>query len=134
MVEKKTVFETLSKIKCDIKKKGRFNYVSWTEAWKEVKKIYPDTNFHVYSNEKGFPAFISSKAHVGAFVKVGITINKIEHIEYYPVTDNYNKAIDVDSLNVFAINTAIQRAKVKAIAHHGLGLYVYEGEDLPEEL
>jgi len=126
---KDSVFNKLSQVKCKVEKKGRFNYVSWASSWKEVKRLYPNANFKVYTTEAGFPAFIS-KAH-GGFVKVGVTINNIEHIEYFPITDNYNKAIKHDFIDVFNINTSIKRALVKAISMHGLGLYVYEGEDLP---
>lgn len=126
---KDNVFETLSKIKLKIDKKGRFNYASWTEAWKAVKKIYPNTTFKVYSTDSGFPAFIHKSA--GGFVKVGVTINDIEYIECYPITDHYNKSINAELIDSFAINTSIQRAKVKALAHHGLGLWIYEGEDFP---
>ena len=125
------VFNTLSKIKCKVEKKGRFNYVSWAEAWKEVKKLYPTANYKVYENDKGFPAFVSGE--VGGFVKIGVTIEGLEHVEVYPILNNFNKAIPKTMMNVFDINNAIKRGMVKALAQHGLGLYVYEGEDLPEK-
>ena len=137
----KTVFDTLSKVKCKIEKKGRFNYVSWAEAWKEVKRLFPDAKYKVYERETvkdgvlistGMPLFkISDNA--GAFVKVGVTIEENEYIEHYPITDHYNKAIPYDRITVMEINTAIKRALVKALAFHGLGLYVFEGEDFPED-
>jgi len=128
---KESVFSTLNSIECNISKKGRYNYVSWTEAWSEVKSIYPESTFKVYENTEGFPAFIMDD--IGAFVKVGVTIAGIEHIENYPVLDFNNKAIIGIKLNVFDINKAIKRCMTKALAFHGLGLYIYAGEDLPEE-
>lgn len=130
MAEKvKDVFSELSKIKCKIEKKGRFNYVSWTQAWGEVKKRHPDVTFKVYETDAGFPAFV--KPSLGGFVKVGVTINDQEYIEHYPILDYMNKAIKPEFMTVFDINTAIKRAMVKALAYFGLGLYVYDGEDLP---
>ena len=65
-------------------------------------------------------------------VKVGVTVNGIEHIEYLPVMNHQNRCIPVDKANMMDINKAIQRCTVKAIARHGLGLYIYAGEDLPD--
>ena len=131
-------FNELIKINCKTEKKGRFNYISWAEAWKQTKTLYPDATYRVYEKEgvkdgviysTGRPIFpISEKA--GAFVKVGVTINNVEHVELYPITDHYNKAIPYDQIDVNHINKAIKRALVKALAFHGLGLKVYENEDL----
>ena len=110
-------------------KKGRFTYLSWPFAWAEVKKVDDTANFTVYSDDNGIPYFDCGDA--GAFVKVGVTVNGTEHIETFPVLNNSNKAIPCDKLNVFDINTAHKRGMVKAIAMHGLGLYIYAGEDLP---
>ena len=128
---KLSVFETLSKIKCKTEKKGRFDYVSWAEAWKNVKKAYPNANFKVYETEKGFPAFVSDK--IGGFVKVGVTIEELEHIEHFPILNNYNKSISKDIMTSFDINTSIKRALVKCLAFHGLGLHVYDGEEFVED-
>ena len=125
------VFGTLSKIKCKIEKKGKYNYVTWTDAWEEIMNLYPNSSFKVYENSDGFPAFVMKG--VGAFVKIGVTINEVEHIEHYPVLDYGNNAISDLKLNVFDINKSIKRGMVKALAYFGLGLYVYKGEELPEE-
>jgi len=125
------IFNTLNSITCNIEKKGNYSYVSWTDAWSEVMKVYPGTKFKVYENSEGFPVF--TMKGVGSFVKVGVTINNIEHIEHYPVLNFSNAAIKEDKLNVFDINKSIKRCMVKALAYFGLGLYVYKGEDLPEE-
>ena len=67
-------------------------------------------------------------------VKVGIEINGIHHIEYLPVMNHQNKCIPIDQVTMMDVNKALQRCSVKAIARHGLGLYIYAGEDLPEEI
>ncbi len=64
--------------------------------------------------------------------KTGVTINGLEHIEYLPVMDYKNKSIPADKVTSFDVNKAIQRSLTKALARHGLGLYIYAGEDLPE--
>lgn len=135
MVEKNS-FKELNEISCRVEKKGRFNYVSWAEAWKQTKLLYPNATFRVYEKEDvkegiiystGKPLFaISEKG--GAFVKVGVTINDVEHIELYPITDHFNKAIPFERIDVMNVNTAIKRALVKALAFHGLGLRVYDNE------
>ena len=60
------------------------------------------------------------------------TINGLEHIEELPVMDFKNKSVFLDSVTSFDVNKAIQRSLTKAVARHGLGLYIYAGEDLPE--
>ena len=67
-----------------------------------------------------------------AWVKTGVTIEGIEHIEYLPVMDFRNASIQIEKLNSTDVNKSIQRSLTKAIARHGLGLYVYAGEDLPQ--
>jgi hypothetical protein len=66
-------------------------------------------------------------------VKTGVTINGLEHIEYLPVMDYRNQSIPADKVTSFDVNKAIQRGLTKAAARHGLGLYIYAGEDLPED-
>ena len=57
----------------------------------------------------------------------------IEHIEMLPVMDFKNKSIPTEAVTSFDVNKAIQRSLTKAVARHGLGLYIYAGEDLPED-
>ena len=57
---------------------------------------------------------------------------QIEHIEELPVMDYKNKSITADRVTSFDVNKTIQRSLTKAVARHGLGLYIYAGEDLPE--
>ena len=67
-----------------------------------------------------------------SWVKTGVTIEGMEHIEYLPVMDNRNNSIPADKVTSMDVNKAIQRSLTKAAARHGLGLYIYAGEDLPE--
>ena len=129
--KKKETFDTLSSINVNDKteKKGNLTYLSWAWAWAEVKKQYPDVQREVYENENGCNYFTDGKS---CWVKVGVTINGLEHIDYLPVMDFRNKSILLDSVTSMDINKAIQRSTTKALALHGLGLYIYAGEDLPE--
>ena len=68
-----------------------------------------------------------------AWVKTGVIANGLEHIEELPVMDNRNKAIPLENITSFEVNKTIQRSLTKAVARHGLGLYIYAGEDLPED-
>ena len=127
-----SVFEVLNNINVNDKteKKGKLTYLSWAWAWGELKKNYPSANYRVYENELGYNYFTDGRT---AWVKVGVTVEGLEHIEYLPVMDNMNRSITLDKVTSFNVNTSIQRALTKAIARHGLGLYIYAGEDLPEE-
>lgn len=127
----KSVFETLVGINVNehTEKKGRLTYLSWAWAWAEVKKRFPDASYTIYENADGLFYHTDGKT---CWVKTGLTINGLEHIEYLPVMDNMNKSIPLDKVTSFDVNTAIQRSLTKAAARHGLGLYIYAGEDLPE--
>lgn len=113
-----------------IERKSGLPYLSWAYAWGEVKKVHPTANYKVYEREDGCIYFNDGKT---AWVKTGVTVNGIEHIEYLPIMDSRNKSIPVGNITSFDVNKAIQRSLTKAVARHGLGLYVYAGEDLPEE-
>lgn len=141
-------FEELNQIDVSkwVEKKGNLSYLSWANAWAELKKIHPEANYKVYETENGINYFTDGKT---AWVKVGVTVimqhglakgddfiapisHEVEHIEYLPVMDHRNKSIPVENITSFEVNKSIQRALTKAIARHGLGLYIYAGEDLPE--
>lgn len=111
-------------------KKNNLTYLSWAWAWQEVKKIHPTATYKIYENNEGWNYFTDGRT---AWVKTGVTINDIEHIEYLPVMDFRNKSIPLESITSFDVNKTIQRSLTKAVARHGLGLYIYAGEDLPEE-
>lgn len=125
-------FETLNAINVNDKaeKKNGLTYLSWAWAWGEVKKKYPDTVYTIYENKDGWNYHTDGKT---CWVKTGVTVNGIEHIEYLPVMDYRNRSIPLEGVTSFDVNTAIQRSLTKAAARHGLGLYIYAGEDLPED-
>lgn len=133
---KKSVFQTLNAINVqehvEVKDTGRvkLSYLSWAWAWAEVKKAYPEAFYTIYENAEGLFYHTDGRT---AWVKTGVTIEGIEHIEYLPVMDNRNNSIPLEKLTSFDVNKAVQRSLTKACARHGLGLYIYAGEDLPEE-
>lgn len=125
-------FKQLNSINCNDKteKKNGLTYLAWAYAWGEVKKLFPESTYTIYENANGW--FYHTDGNT-CWVKTGVTINGIEHIEYLPVMDYKNRSIPVDQVTSFDVNKAIQRSLTKAVARHGLGLYIYAGEDLPED-
>jgi hypothetical protein len=111
-------------------KKGNQSYLSWAYAWQETMKICPDMTRKVYESETGTNYHTDGKT---AWVKVGITIDGQEHIDYLPIMDAKNASLPIERVTSFDVNKAIQRSTTKAIGLHGLGLYVYAGEDMPDE-
>jgi len=130
MSKSKSVFETLNSINVNdkVEKKNNLTYLSWAWAWAEVKKNYPTATYTIYENVDGMFYHTDNRS---AWVKTGVTIEGIEHIEYLPIMDFRNNSILMDKLSSVDVNKTIQRSLTKAIARHGLGLYVYAGEDLP---
>ena len=111
-------------------KKGNLTYLSWAWAWGELKKKHPDASYTVYENADGWNYHTDGKT---CWVKTGVTVNGLEHIEYLPVMDFRNNSIPAEKVTSTDVNKTIQRSLTKAVARHGLGLYIYAGEDLPEE-
>lgn len=132
MAEAKNYFEILNAIDVSDKteSKNGLTYLSWAWAWGELKKRHPDATYKVYENAQEWNYFTDGRT---CWVKVSVTVNGIEHIEQLPVMDFKNKSIPLERVTSFDVNKAIQRALTKAIARHGLGLYIYAGEDLPED-
>ena len=124
-------FKQLNEINVNdkVEKKNGLTYLSWAWAWGEVKKMFPDATYKIYENKDEWNYFTDGKT---CWVKTGVTINGIEHIEDLPVMDYRNKSISAETVTSFDVNKAIQRSLTKACARHGLGLYIYAGEDLPE--
>lgn len=110
-------------------KKGNLTYLSWAFAWAEVKKRHPDATYTIYENNDEWNYFTDGRT---GWVKTGVTVDGIEHIEYLPIMDFKNKSIPLENITSMDVNKAIQRSLTKACARHGLGLYIYAGEDLPE--
>lgn len=124
-------FEKLYRIDISghVEEKNGMKYCSWSYAWAELKKIHPDATYTIYENKDGWNYHTDGTT---GWVKTGVTVNGIEHIEYLPIMDYKNKSIPAQGITSFDVNKAIQRSLTKAVARHGLGLYIYAGEDLPE--
>ena len=125
-----SVFQKLKDV--DISKlaeqKGKFDYLSWAHAVREMLKVFPKATWEVHEYD-GMPYM---ETITGYYVKVSVTIDEITRTQIHPVLDNKNKTIEKP--NAFQINTSIQRCLAKAIALHGLGLVLFAGEDLPDNI
>ena len=108
-------------------RKGNLTYLSWAWAWAEVLKIDPAASWVAHEWADRPAMFLPDGS---AMVKVSVTVKNDTKLCVLPVMDNRNRAIQ--NPDAFAVNTAIMRCLAKAIAMHGLGLYIYAGEDLPE--
>lgn len=93
-------------------------------AWAEVKKLFPEATYTIYEDANGLFYHTDGKT---CWVKTGVKVNGIEHIEYLPVMDYKNQSIPLEKVTSFDVNKAIQRSLTKAVARHGLGLYIYAG-------
>ena len=145
METKKSVFEVLSAIDCNAhtEKKNGLTYLSWAWAWAIVKKHYPNASYAVKEWD-GKPYLFDDV--LGFLVETSVTIEDEMLTMRLPVMDGANKAQmhvaytyktkygekTVEPATMFDINTAIMRCLVKNLAMFGLGLYIYAGEDLPE--
>ena len=121
-------FQKLNSIPVDahVEKKGEFSYLSWPFAVSQLRLADPAAVWEI----KRFDNLPYLKTETGYFVEVAVTVQGITLSQIHPVLDADNRPIPAPTC--FEINTSIQRALVKAIALHGLGLCVYAGEDLPE--
>ena len=126
--------------------KTALTYLSWPWAWAEVKKRYPDAHYTITKDEAGLPYF--SDPRTGIMVYTTVTIDGVTHemwlpvmdgqnramrFEPYTVTTKYGKEIQVNAATMFDVNKTIMRCLTKNLAMFGLGLYIYAGEDLPED-
>jgi hypothetical protein len=123
-------------------KKGNLTYLSWAWAWAEALKADPDASYKI--EMFGDKCFMDINGTAMVFVTV--TLFGKPMMCQLPVMDSYNKSITVEGtttvnkygkeittkLDSFNVNTAIMRCMTKALSLHGLGLYIYAGEDLPE--
>ena len=122
------------------KEKNGLTYLSWASAWAEVKKAHPDASFKYHEqvisyDENGNPWLTRYWFDDGktAWVKVSVTINNITHTEILPIMDFKNKPILAENVTSMDANKALKRCLTKCCGLHGIGLYIYRGEDLPEE-
>ena len=133
MSSKQNVFEILNKVDVSqyTEKKVKFNYLSWSYAVRELLKVCPTATWeiHTFKNVDGTDQPYM-KNGTGAYVQVSVDVEGIVRTQIHPVLDHRNQTIKEP--NAFEINTSIQRCLAKAIALHGLGLYIFAGEDLPE--
>lgn len=147
---KKGVFATLNAINVndhtEVKDNGtdKLTYLSWVWAWQQVKTKYPEVSYEV-KHWDGKP-FLYEEA-LGYMVETSVTIQGETMTMWLPVMDSKNKAMKaqpysyktkygekwVNAATMFDINTTIMRCLVKNLAMFGLGLYIYAGEDLPQE-
>lgn len=120
-----------------VEKKNGLSYLSWAWAWTEFKKMFPDSSYKIYERDTEFGPVNYFTDGRTCWVKVGVTLRdgdfEQEHIESLPVMDHRNAPIAYERVTSTDVNKAIQRAMTKAIARHGLGCYIYAGEDMPEE-
>ena len=126
------IYSILSKVNVNDKteSKNGLTYLSWAWAWGVLKEKFPTATYTVYENPQGWNYFTDGKT---CWVKTGVSVEGLEHIEYLPVMDFRNKSISLEQVTSFDVNKAIQRSLTKAISRHGLGLYIFAGEDLPED-
>lgn len=145
---KDDVFSRLYSINVNnyVEKKEGLTYLTWSWAWAQVKANCPDAQYTVVKNPQGLPYFMD--AQVGVMVYTTVTIQGITHEMWLPVLDGGNrtmklepynvetktgKIITVGTVSMFDINKAIMRCLTKNLAMFGLALYIYAGEDLPED-
>ena len=97
-------FQTLNSIDVNgkIEQKNGLNYLSWAWAWGELKKLHPDATYKVYENEQGWCYFTDGRT---GWVKTGVTVNGIEHIEYLPIMDFRNKSIPLENIKISSSST-----------------------------
>lgn len=132
--EKKNYFLDLASVDVadKVATKNGLSYLSWGGAWYELKKAFPDATYTIYENPEGWNYFTDGRT---AWVKTGVTVNGIEHIETLPIMNYSNKSIPLANITSFEVNKTIQRSLTKCIARHGLGISLYfkSFEDIPEE-
>lgn len=129
-----------------VEKKQGLSYLTWSYAWAEFKKIYPDAIYEVKKDECGRCYF--GDENIGYMVYTSVTAGGLTYEMWLPVMDNANKSMklntytyqtrsgekSVEAISMFDINKAVMRCLVKNLAMFGLGLYIYAGEDLPEDI
>lgn len=144
-----------------VEKKNDLSYLSWSFAWAEFKKIYPDATYEIAKDEQGRCYF--GDEHIGYMVYTSVTAGGLTYEMWLPVMDGANKAMKalaytytvadwqydrqqgkrvkvgdiektVEAMSMFDVNKTVMRCLVKNLAMFGLGLYIYAGEDLPQDI
>jgi len=128
-----TTYLEMEKTQLETTKKGpmELTYASWAESWGALKRLHPTAQFEVHE-QNGMPLFYNPEfLMMGAFVKVSVTVEGLTHTVHLPVMNHANKSLKLAEMSTFDINKNIMRCLAKAIALHGIGLYIYQGEDFP---
>ena len=145
----KEMFEQLYTLNVNqyTEKKNGLTYLSWSYAWGEFKNVYPDATYEIKKCENNMPFVFDERT--GYMVFTSVTAGDLTYEMWLPVMDSANKAMKdkpytydtkykkdvlVEAATMFDINKTIMRCLVKNLAMFGLGLYIYSGEDLPEEI
>ena len=129
-----------------VEKKQGLSYLTWSYAWAEFKKIYPDATYTIQKDENGRCYF--GDEQIGYMVYTSVSAGGLTYEMWLPVMDNANKSMklqsytyktksgdkSVEAISMFDINKTVMRCLVKNLAMFGLGLYIYAGEDLPEDI
>ena len=129
-----------------VEQKNELSYLTWSYAWAEFKKVYPDATYEIAKDENGRCYF--GDEQIGYMVYTKVSAGGLTYEMWLPVMDGANKAMKlngytyktrfgektVDPISMFDINKTIMRCLVKNLAMFGLGLYIYAGEDLPEDI
>ena len=129
-----------------VEKKNDLSYLSWSYAWAEFKKIYPDATYEIKKDDQGRCYF--GDDHIGYMVYTSVTAGGLTYEMWLPVMDGANKAMKtlaytyatrygektVEAMTMFDVNKTVMRCLVKNLAMFGLGLYIYAGEDLPQDI
>ena len=129
-----------------VEKKNDLSYLSWSYAWAEFKKIYPDATYEIKKDGQGRCYF--GDDHIGYMVYTSVTAGGLTYEMWLPVMDGANKAMKslaytystrygektVEAMTMFDVNKTVMRCLVKNLAMFGLGLYIYAGEDLPQDI
>lgn len=135
-----TLFQQLNSMNVNdhVEKKQGLSYLAWSYAHQELMKIDPNHEVKIHEfphpkveNEQYFVPYLASPE--GYSVTVSITLKGLTKTETLPVLDFKNKAVPYGQADMFQINKTYQRCKVKCAALHGLGLYIYHGEDAPDD-
>jgi DNA-directed RNA polymerase subunit RPC12/RpoP len=144
-----------------VEKKNDLSYLSWSYAWAEFKKIYPDATYEIKKDDQGRCYF--GDENIGYMVYTSVSAGGLTYEMWLPVMDGANKAMKalaytykvadwqwdsvarkrvkvgdiektVEAMTMFDVNKTVMRCLVKNLAMFGLGLYIYAGEDLPQDI
>lgn len=100
-------------------------YLSWAVAWRKFKEFYPDANYRLIETPEGSPLW---NVNGYGMLKCAVSACDTEFVETFPIMDNKNASIAIESIDARDVNDAMQRGLTKAIARFGVGLYIFEGK------